>query len=90
MNRPVMDPAERDNELVADLAAQRTRLREAQVVGIGRFPPAHETGLLGDKPEVLFVAVAPRFSNRKDALIDCPRSIVFERCGLRLLGGCLG
>jgi hypothetical protein len=37
MNFPVMNSAERNCELVARLAAKRTRLHEAQVVRVRRF-----------------------------------------------------
>ena len=70
MNRPVMDPAQRGNEFIAHLPAECTRLHEAQVMGIGRFSPAHETGLLGDEPQMLFVAIATRLSDCEYALVD--------------------
>jgi hypothetical protein len=70
MNRPVMNPAKRSNELVANLPTKRTRLREAEVVGVRGLSPAHETRLLGHEPEMLLVAIATRFGNRKDALVD--------------------
>ena len=70
MNRPVMDPAQRGNEFVAHFCTQCTPLHEAQVVGIGRFSPAHETRLLGDKPQMLFVAIATRLSDCEYALVD--------------------
>jgi hypothetical protein len=34
MRGPVMHAAERDRELIADLAAERTRLGESEVVGV--------------------------------------------------------
>ena len=68
MSLPVMDPAKRGNEFVAGLAAKRARLHEAQVMGIRRFAPAHETGLSGDKPEMLLVAIAARLGNRRTLL----------------------
>ena len=76
MNRPVMDPAQRGNKLVAHLPAECTGLCEAQVMGIGRFSPAHETRLLGDEPEMPFVAIATRLGNRKHALVDSPWRII--------------
>jgi hypothetical protein len=38
MNFPVVNPAERDGELVACLAAERTRLHVSQVVRVRWFP----------------------------------------------------
>ena len=77
MNRPVMDPAQGSNEFVAHLPTECTRLHEAQVVGIGRFSSTHETRLLGDEPEMLFVAIATRPSNRQHALVDSPGRIIY-------------
>ena len=87
MNCPVMDAAQGGNEFVAHLPAECTRLHKAQVVGIGRFSPAHETRLLGDEPEMLFVAIATRLGNRQHALVDSPGRI--SSLGIRhsLLGG---
>jgi hypothetical protein len=87
MNRPVMDPAQGGNEFVAHLPAERTRLHEAQVMGIGRFSPAHETCLLGDEPEMPFVAIATRLGNRKHALVDSPWRIISLGIMRSLLGG---
>ena len=75
MNRPVMDPAQRGNELVTHLPAECTRLHEAQMMGIGRFSPAYETCLLGDEPQMLFVAIATRLSDCEYALVDNNRRI---------------
>ena len=87
MNRPVMDPAQGGNEFVAHLPAECTRLHEAQVVGIGRFSPAHETGLLGDEPQMLFVAIATRLGNRQHALVDSPGRIISLGTRRSLVGG---
>ena len=73
-----MDPAQGGNKFIAHLPTECTRLHEAQVMGIGRFSPAHETGLLGDKPEMLLVAIATRLGNRQHALVDAPRRIIFR------------
>jgi hypothetical protein len=40
------------------------------VVRVGWLSPTDETGLLGNEPEMLFVAIATRLGNRKDALVD--------------------
>ena len=70
MNRPVMDPAQRGNKFVTHLPAECTRLHEAQVMGIGRFSPAHETRLLSDEPQMLFVAIATWLSDCEYAFVD--------------------
>ena len=44
----MMAAAERDGELVADLAAERRCLRKAQMMGIGGPAAADEARLLGD------------------------------------------
>ena len=70
MNCSVMDPAKRGNKLITYLPAESTRLHEAQMMGIGRFSPAHETGLLGDEPQMLFVTIATRLSDCEYAFVD--------------------
>ena len=46
----MVDAAERDRELVADLLAHGARLRKLQMMGVGRRPTADQTGLGCDKP----------------------------------------
>ena len=83
MNRAVMDPAERDREFIAHLAAEGTRLHEAQMMGIGRFAAAHEAGLLGDEPKMLLVAIATGRAYREHALVDAVgRIVVASSCAL--------
>ena len=65
-----MGPAQGDGEFVAHFSAERPRLHEAKMVGIGRLSSTCETGLLGDKSEMLLVSVASRLANREDALVD--------------------
>jgi hypothetical protein len=48
--------AERDGELVADLAAERSGLGKSQMVGVRRPSAANQARLLGDRPDVLAVA----------------------------------
>jgi len=43
MNLPMMDPAQGSHEFIAHLAAEGTRLREPQVMGIARFSPTHRS-----------------------------------------------
>src|SRR5580692_3051545 len=73
MNLAVMGPAQRRDKFVADLAAQRTRLHEAQVMGIRRRSPTHETRLLHDEPQMLLVAIATGLGDREDTLVDNAR-----------------
>jgi hypothetical protein len=68
----MMDPTQGDNEFVADLSAERARLHEAKMVGIGGLSPAHEACLLGDDSEMLLIAVTRRLGNRKGAFVDTP------------------
>src|SRR5262249_8183663 len=65
--------AERDSELVTYLAAQRAGLGEPEMVGVRGLAAAHETRLLHDIAKVLAAAIAPRGSNREDALVDTLR-----------------
>jgi hypothetical protein len=91
MNRAMMDPTQGDDEFVADLPAEGTRLCKAQVVWIGMFSPANQTRLLGDEPQMFLVAMATRFGNRKHTLVDIPERIIFG-CSRHnfLVGGRLG
>ena len=72
MHLAVMPPAQRNRELVADLAAQGSRLGELQMMGIARNLPADEAGLLPDEQQMRLAALAgkllgmgqPRFVRR--------------------------
>jgi hypothetical protein len=75
MHRTMMSATEWDRELIADLAAQRTGLRESEVMGIRGLAAAHETRLLGDITQMLPVAIAARRSDREDALVDALRRL---------------
>jgi hypothetical protein len=48
--------AQRYCEFIADLEANRARLRKAQMMRIGRLPPADQTRLRSDEFQVGFVA----------------------------------
>ena len=65
-----MGPAQGDSEFVAHFSAKRPRLREAEMVGIGRLSSTYEAGVLGNKSEMLLIAVASRLGNREGALVD--------------------
>src|SRR6516225_3515527 len=69
--RPLAHSARR----LPDLAAERTGLGKSEMVGIRGLAAAHETRLLGDVAQVLPVAIAPRGSDREDALVDALRLI---------------
>jgi hypothetical protein len=69
MNLAVVDPAERYGEFVADLAGERPRLGEPQVVRIRGLAAADQARLLGNEAQVLAVAIAPRRRHGKDALV---------------------
>ena len=56
MDLPVVSATEGDGELVADLAAKRRRLREPQVMCIGRLATTEQTGLLGHAFDMLPIA----------------------------------
>src|SRR5258705_7326815 len=75
MHRTVMPSAERDRELIADLAAERAGLGKSEMVGVRGLAAANETGLMGDIAKVLPVSIAPRGRNREHALVDAPRLI---------------
>jgi hypothetical protein len=74
VNLAVVSAAERDGELIADFTAERTALRESQVVSIARLPAADQARLLGDEPHVLAIADAPRLGEGKHGLVDGARS----------------
>ena len=70
MRAAMMPSTEWNSELVADLAAERARLCEAEVMGVRRLAATDEAGLLGDEAKVHSIAVTARFGNREDALVD--------------------
>ena len=57
----MMRAAQRHRELIADLEAEASGLREAQMMGIRWLASANHAGLRGDKLTVTFVAPPPRF-----------------------------
>src|SRR5215472_5636915 len=75
MGGPVMRPAERDREFITRFAAQRAWLHVAQMMGVGRLAAADKARLLHDIAKVLAAAIAPRGSEREDALVDALRVI---------------
>ena len=79
MHFAMMSPAERDSEFVADLAAECTRLRKAQMVWIGWPPAADQARLLNHMPDMIAVTNAARFGEDKHTL-------VYQSCRAGLLG----
>jgi hypothetical protein len=65
-----MQATDRNGELVAHLAAQRSPLGEPEVVGIRGPPPANQAGLAGHEFQVRPVTVPPHLSDRQYALVD--------------------
>jgi hypothetical protein len=65
MHRTVMSATEGDRKLIADLAAERTRLRESEVVWVRGLATAQEARLLGDVAQMLPVPIATRRSNAR-------------------------
>src|SRR5687767_6759815 len=56
MQGAVMQPAERHRECIAGLEPKPARFEEFEVMGLGGQPPAYETGLLRDAPQMRLVA----------------------------------
>ena len=78
----MMSPAERHREFVADLAAERRGLREAQMVWIGGPATADQARLLNHMPDMIAVTNAARLGEDKHTL-------VYLRCRAGLLGQAL-
>ncbi len=63
-------PTQWDRELIADLAAERSALREAQVVGVRGPSAANQTRLLGNRFDMIAVTNPTRLRQGQHALID--------------------
>jgi hypothetical protein len=75
---PVVLPAERHSELIADLAAKGTRLSKTNMVGFG-WSRAENARLRCDMPQVRLIADAFRLIEGQGALVDwCARHITFN------------
>ena len=68
----VMAAAQRYGELITHLETDRPRLREPQVVGIGRLPAANQARLGGNKFQVCLVAQALGLGDGELALSILP------------------
>ena len=78
MKDPVVGPAKGNRELVADPAAQRSRLGKSQVVGVRRPAAAQEARLGGNELEMRTIAVAAWFAQRESAFIDMPSNRIIH------------
>jgi hypothetical protein len=82
MDLTVVRATERHRELIAHLAAERTRLREAQMMWIGGPATADQARLLNHMPDMIAVTNATRFGEDKHTL-------VYLSCRAGLLGQAL-
>ena len=71
-----MGPAERNRELVANLASHRAGLGESEMVGVSGTSAANKTRLRRNELEVGFVAMPTRLTDRELAFLDFGGSIV--------------
>src|SRR6516162_5492048 len=69
----MVQPANWNAELVANLASHRALLGKLEVMGIRWAPSADETGLRGDEPEMVAIAFAYRLADGKDPVAGAPR-----------------
>ena len=68
MKLAVVDPADRDDELVAYPSPKCAGLCEREVMRVGGHAPAHETRLSQHESPVVFIAQANRFSQSTDCI----------------------
>ena len=74
VNLTVMPSAQRDNELITDLAAECPVLCETQVMGVRRPPAADQARLLGHVSDVISVPDPARLGEGEGAFVDPLRS----------------
>jgi hypothetical protein len=74
MQLAMMTTAERDRELIADLAAESRRLCKTEMMRISGKPAANQARLLGDRFHMLAVANSAGQRQRQDRFVDtrCP------------------
>jgi hypothetical protein len=70
MELTMMSAAEGNCEFVADFAAKRPLLGEAQMMGIGWRSAAHQTTVLHDQLEMLPITDASGFGQAKHTFVD--------------------
>ena len=81
---PVMGPAQRYGEFVADLAPHRAGLSEAQMVRVCGASPTNQTRLRRHELEMRFIAMPTRLADRELAFLDFGgSSLGLQRCRSR-------
>ena len=81
MKGTMVGAAERNRELVADPAAQGSRLHEPQMMSVRRSPSAQQARLRRHELQVRTIAVAARFAQGEGAFVDMPgNGIVHPLC----------
>jgi hypothetical protein len=70
MDLAMVRATERHRELIADLACERSRLREPQMMRIGWSATANKAGLLDDAPEVVAITDTTGSGEGEDVLVD--------------------
>src|ERR1700719_1999510 len=70
MDFAVVQAAKWDRELIADLAAERADLGEAQMMRVHRFPPADEAWTRSHELDVSPISVASDFGKPEHTLVD--------------------
>ena len=70
MQLTMVAPTQRNRELVADLSSHCPALGKAKVMGVRRARSADQAGPLGNRPDVIAVANAPRFRESECGLVD--------------------
>jgi hypothetical protein len=65
-----MSPAERDRELIADLAPHCAGLGEPKMVGVSGPSPANQTRLRCNELEMAFIAMPTWLADRELAFLD--------------------
>ena len=68
----MVTPAQRDSELIADLAPEGRMLCKSQVMRVRGPPAANQARLLGNRFDMIAVADPPRLWDGQHALIDRP------------------
>ena len=86
MDGAMMGAAKRDGEFITGFTTQSARLREAQMMCVGRLAAAEQAGLLRDKTQVLAVAISAWSAEGENALVDarCQVGIVHRWRGFLL------
>jgi hypothetical protein len=70
MDLAMMSTAQRDCELIANLATKCRGLRKSQVMGVSGNPTADQARELGNRFDMLAIPNPPWCRQRQDALVD--------------------